>query len=212
MSNPQIQVPQSPRSTPSQVDTFYLTYVDGIDTEKVKHIVNVCNNIIDQVKPKSLYFLISSNGGDVDSGIALYNFLKSLPIRVVMHNIGSIDSIANVVFLAGGDRYASKHTSFLFHGVNMRIKQPVPLGLNQLKEITNKLKISQDKIAGIVSENTSITKEQINKLFEQGKTEGVQFALNKGIISAEKPAKIPKGAPSLGLNYIPPAPIIGNSR
>lgn len=192
-----------PQVASPQVDTFYLSYVDGIDTERVKYVMNVCSNIINQVKPKSLYFLISSNGGDVDPGIALYNFLKSLPLKVVMHNIGSIDSIANVVFLAGKERYASKHTSFLFHGVNLTTKQPVQLGLNQLNEVTSRLKISQDKIAGIVCENTKITRNQIEKLFKEGKTEGVRFALDKKLIDAEKPAEIPLGAPFLSLNFVP---------
>lgn len=119
-----------------------------------------------------------------------------------MHNIGSIDSIANVIFLAGKERYASKHTSFQFHGVNMNIKQPVQLGLNQLKEITGRAEISQDKIAGIVCENTKISKSLITSLFKQGKTEGIKFALNKGIIDAEKSAKIPPGAPFLSLNFV----------
>lgn len=194
---------QNPQQVASpQVDTFYLSYVDGIDTERVKYIMNVCSNIINQVKPKTLYFLISSNGGDVDPGIALYNFLKSLPLKVVMHNIGSIDSIANVVFLAGKERYASKHTSFLFHGVNLTTKQPIQLGLNQLNEVTNRLEISQDKIAGIVCENTKITKTQIKRLFKEGKTEGVRFALDKKLIDAEKSAEIPSGAPFLSLNFI----------
>lgn len=138
MTNSNSTQPQKGQSASAQmpspqVDTFYLSYVDGIDTERVKYIMNTCSNIINQLKPKILYFLISCNGGDVDPGIALYNFLKSLPLKVIMHNIGSIDSIANVVFLAGKERYASKHTSFLFHGVNMNTKQAVQLGLNQLK-------------------------------------------------------------------------------
>lgn len=197
------QTPQTVTPLPTaSVDTFYLSFVDGIDVDRVKYIQNTCANIVDQIKPKKLYFLISSNGGDVDAGIALYNFLKALPLQVIMHNIGSIDSIANVVFLAGKKRYASKHTSFLFHGVNFDIKQPVSLGLNQLEELADRAKISQDKIAGIVCENTKITKAQMTGLFKKGKTEGIKFALSKGIINSEKAAKVPPNAPFLSLNFI----------
>ncbi len=206
LQNPQQQSqgvpPQTAQIPQQQVDTFYLNFVDKIDLERVKYVMNVCSNIVDQVKPKNIYFLFSSNGGDVDAGIDLYNFLKALPARVIMHNIGSIDSIANVVFLAGEERYASKFTSFLFHGVNMNINQPTQLNINQLNEITNRLNTSQEKIAGIVCENTKITKKQIANLFKQGKTEGIKFALDKGIIDAEKSAQIPTGAPFLSLNFI----------
>ncbi|MFH1792609.1 MAG: ATP-dependent Clp protease proteolytic subunit [Patescibacteria group bacterium] len=194
---------QPPQETPPQVDTFYVTYVDIVDVQRVKFIMNACTNILNQVKPKTIYFLISSNGGDVDSGIALYNYLKALPIKIVMHNIGSIDSIANVIFVAGEERYASPHTSFLFHGVNVEIKQPIALALGQLNEITNRIETSHSKIAGIVCQNTKLKKAEIEKLFLEGKTEGIKFALDKGIINAEKSAKIPLGAPSLSINYIP---------
>lgn len=211
------QTPQPPTVAPTQAtpvavtppptDIFYLNFVDSIDIDRVKFVMNACSNIISQINPQptTLYFLISSNGGDVDSGIALYNFLKALPFKIIMHNIGSIDSIANVIFLAGDERYASKHTSFLFHGVALNLTQPVSFGLNQLNEITNRLAISQEKIAGIVCQNTSITKKQIAKLFKEGKTEGTSFALSKGIINAEKPAVVPTGAPFVSLNFVPPS-------
>jgi len=70
-----------------------------------------------QPKPDVLYFLFSSNGGSVNAGIALYNFLRALPVEIIMHNTGSIDSIATVIFLAADKRYAALHSTFLFHGV-----------------------------------------------------------------------------------------------
>lgn len=200
---PSIEVPPEiqPQTSVKQGGVFYLNYVDLVDLERVKFIMNVCSNIIENVKPETLYFLFSSSGGDVDAGIALYNFLKALPVKVIMHNIGSINSIANVVFLAGDERYASKHTTFMFHGVQLNTSQPLQLGLNQLNEIKGQLEGSQEKIAGIVSENTKIKNAEITNLFKEGKTEGVDFALKKGIISAEKEAQIPSGTPFLSLNF-----------
>lgn len=202
-NSPSIELPPDiqTQSSLTQGGVFYLNYVDLIELERVKFIMNVCANIIEKTKPDTLYFLFSSSGGDVDAGIALYNFLKSLPVKVVMHNIGSINSIANVVFLAGKERYASKHTSFLFHGVQLNMVQPTQFNLNQLNEIKGQLDISQEKIAGIVCENTKITKEQISELFQEGKTEGTKFALDKGIIDAEKSAQIPVGSAFLSLNF-----------
>jgi len=62
---------------------------------------------------KDSYLLLSSPGGSVMNGITIYNFLKSLPINLTTHNIGIVDSIANVIFLAGKTRYAVKNSSFL---------------------------------------------------------------------------------------------------
>lgn len=201
--SPSIEVPPDiqPQVDGVQGGVFYLNYVDIIDLERVKFIMNVCATIMENVKPDTLYFLFSSSGGDVDSGIALYNFLKALPAKIVMHNIGSINSIANVIFLAGEERYASKHTSFLFHGVKWTTSQPLEISLNQLLELKSQLDISQEKIAGIVCENTSIKKKEISELFMEGKSEGIDFALAKGIIHEEKSAEIPSDSRFLSLNF-----------
>ena len=41
-----------------------------------------------------------------------------------MHNVGQVDSSANVIFLAADERYASPHTTFLFHGMNYTFSNP----------------------------------------------------------------------------------------
>jgi ATP-dependent protease ClpP protease subunit len=55
--------------------------------------------------------------GRVMNGINIYNVLRGLPAKVVFHNVGNVDSIGNVLFLAGDERYACPHSTFMFHGV-----------------------------------------------------------------------------------------------
>jgi len=78
--------------------TVYVSYYDAITEVKAKALMQACAQIIAQDKPTKLYFLFSSGGGSVDAGVALYNFFHALPLPLVMHNTGTIDSIANVVF------------------------------------------------------------------------------------------------------------------
>ena len=66
-------------------------------------------------------------------GVTLYNYIKSLSVKVVMHNVGLVNSIANVIFLAGNERYAVPHSSFLFHGVGFDIPQPTRLEEKEFK-------------------------------------------------------------------------------
>jgi len=61
---------------------------------------------------EKLCLLISSPGGNVDSGIAICNFLKGLPIEVITHNYGSCDSIAALIFCAGRERYTTTNSRF----------------------------------------------------------------------------------------------------
>jgi ATP-dependent protease ClpP protease subunit len=53
----------------------------------------------------------------VAQGINIYNVLCGMPFKLVTHNVGNVDSIGDVVFLAGETRYACAHSTFMFHGV-----------------------------------------------------------------------------------------------
>lgn len=118
-----------------------------------------------------------------------------------MHNVGTIDSIANVVFVAGEERYAVPHATFLFHGVTLTINtQQTRISLPQLNEVRNRINENHNTIAGIVCGNTKMTEEEIKKLFSEGETKDVEFALEKGIINKVKPAQLPKEALFISIN------------
>lgn len=180
---------------------IYINYVDDISLPKVKGLMGVCNDLVAQHKPDKLYFLLASPGGDVNAGIAFYNFLKAIPVKVVMHNIGTIDSIATVIFTAGDERYANPHTSFLFHGAGMGINQGSVFSLGQLREQVSRLSKDQDKISGIICENTKLNKNEINNLFIEGESKDTFFAKDKGIINDIRMANIPPDSIYITVNF-----------
>jgi ATP-dependent Clp protease protease subunit len=180
--------------------TIFINYVDKIDNIRVKHLIAIISTLIAKEKPDHLYFLISSQGGEVDAGIAFYNWLKCLPVKITMHNIGSIDSIANVIFAAGSKRYANPHSTFLFHGITITLNSPITFTLPIINELRDNIHKNHDKIAGIICENTAMDDKEIKSLFNQGETKDINFALKKGIIDKVKPAQIPKNALFISIN------------
>jgi len=142
---------------------------------------------------KDFYLLLSSPGGSVMNGITIYNFLKSLPINLTTHNIGIVDSIANVIFLAGKTRYAVKNSSFLFHGVGFDINQ----ARFEEKNIKEKLKMiqrDQKLIADIIAEQSQYTQQEIEKMFLEADTRTPEQAKEKGLINDIREVNIPEGA------------------
>jgi ATP-dependent protease ClpP protease subunit len=189
-------------ATPPQppVGTIYVNYFDSINDSKTKALMAICSDIVAKQKPQTIYFLFSSLGGQVNSGITLYNFLRSLPVEIVMHNTGSIDSIANVVFLAASKRYAAKHSSFLFHGINWTFAAGSSLTFSQLKENLSSFEREETKIASIIAERTKMTEADIRELFRQGESKDLTFAINKGVIQEIKDPAVPKDAPLITVN------------
>ncbi|MDD5054777.1 MAG: ATP-dependent Clp protease proteolytic subunit [Candidatus Peribacteraceae bacterium] len=174
--------------------TQYINYFDAIDPVRVKTLMAVITDILNREKPDVLYVLFASGGGNVDAGIVLYNFLKSLPVRLVMHNTGVINSIANVVFMAGAERYAARHSSFLFHGIAAGFATSSLLNLKQMRERVSSLESDERKIVGILSDNCRLSPKTLAGLFDTGEAVSVEFAKENGIIHDIREPNIPKGA------------------
>ncbi len=180
--------------------TFYVNYFDSINDIKVKAVMAIFAEIITKEKPDTIYCLFSSSGGFVEPGISLYNYLRALPVELIMHNTGSIDSIANVIFLAADRRYTAKHSSFMYHGVNWNFAANTSMNRTQLSETLSSIDSSESKISGIITERTKLTTEEIKALFSQGETKDAPFALDKGIINEIRNPTIPKDAPFFSFN------------
>src|SRR5436853_2312339 len=182
---------------------IYINFFDSIDPVKVNKFMKFTTDAIEQHNPTELYYFISSNGGDVDSGFVLHNFLVSLQSRLVitMHNIGTIDSIANIIFLGGQKRYAAPNTAFLFHGVAMNF---IPGGVSRpaIKENLSRLDGMESRMAATISKQSKLTEEEIKLLFHQGESKDVNFALDKELINEIKSPTIPPGAVHLVMSFL----------
>ena len=174
--------------------TIYIHFFDGIEPIKVNRFIQFTAEAIAMHQPTEVYFLLASNGGDVDSGFVLYNYLISLQskLTVIMHNVGTVDSIANVVFASGKQRYAAPNASFLFHGVSMNFNGPQ--NRTALRESLSRLEGMENRIAQTLSKHSKLTEEELTALFLQGEGKDVNFALSKGIIHEIRVPAIPAGA------------------
>ncbi|MFA6148942.1 MAG: ATP-dependent Clp protease proteolytic subunit [bacterium] len=181
--------------------TIYVSYYDSINEQKAKALMALCADIIAQHRPSKLYFLISSTGGSVDAGVALYNYFRALPVPIVMHNTGSIDSIANVIFLAADERYANPNASFLLHGIKWNFNQGASLSWTALQETVSRFKADEARMSGIITARTAILSDELMDLFRQGDSVGLAFAKDKGLIHEIREAKVPVGVPFISCNF-----------
>ena len=112
-----------------------------------------------------------------------------------MHNVGSIDSIANVVFLAGKTRYATPTSVFLLHGISWTFQQGAAFTYSQMQETISRFDAAEQLSARIIGERSKLTAQEVRELFRQGQSKEPQFALDKGLIHAIREVAIPEGVP-----------------
>lgn len=145
-----------------------------------------------------LYLLLNTPGGSVNHGILIFNFLRSLPVKVTTHNVGQVDSIGNVIFVAGTERFATPNSTFLFHGVASG--QWGGLSVQQAHEAISQLENDEQRMTTILRENTGFLARELKAFYRQGKSITPDKAKDKGIIDGIKEVEI---APSTRRVVIP---------
>ena len=149
----------------------------------------------------TVHLLMSTPGGNVTSGITLYNTLRSFPFELVTHNTGNIDSIGNMVFLAGARRYACAGATFMLHGVSFETQVPTRFDQKILQERLAAIKSDQHKISTVLQARTSMTSRQIKKTFLSEATQSADWAISVGIVHEIRPVSLPQGGTIIPLVF-----------
>ena len=103
--------------------------------------------------------LISSPGGDVPSGLALYDVMKSLscPVRTVC--LGTAASMAALLFAAGSRREILPHGRVMIH--DPLITGGAGGSALQMQAVSNRLLESRKELCSILAECTGKSLQQI---------------------------------------------------
>jgi ATP-dependent protease ClpP protease subunit len=144
---------------------------------------------------QEIYLMFSTSGGGVMNGLNLYNVLRALPVNLIIHNVGNVDSIGNAIFLAGAERYACPHSTFMFHGLRFDTNSATKLEEKSLRERLNAVLANQGRIGRIMAERTTLSGAQIRGLFKEAKTKNAEFARTYGIIDDIRDVAIAPGVP-----------------
>jgi ATP-dependent protease ClpP protease subunit len=182
-------------------DTVYVVFSAEINVSTSESLMATLANLVNK-GVQTVYLAISTPGGQVPAGLTLYNVLRALPIRLVTHNTGNVDSIGNAVFLAGSTRYACPYATFMFHGVGFDlVNQTVRLEEKMLRERLADILTNHGRIGAIIEERTRIKKADIRKLFREAQTKDAAFAASSGIIDEIRDFQIPPGGPVISLVF-----------
>jgi ATP-dependent protease ClpP protease subunit len=180
--------------------TVYVSFSAEINANTTESLISVMANLVNQ-RAKEVQLLLSTPGGSVMHGLNLYNVLSGLPFELVTHNVGNVDSIGNAVFLAGSKRYATAHSTFMFHGVGFDVTGQVRLEEKNVREHLDGILSNQKRIGSIITERTSIAEEEVSALFREAQTKDAAFAIRSGIIHEIKDVQISVGGPVISLVF-----------
>lgn len=132
-------------------------------------------------EPIEIY--LSSYGGEIYSGLAIYDAIRASPCDVVIYANGKIMSAGTIIYLAGDVRIAAKHTTFMMHsassGAEGKIKD-MEIDVQEGKRLNG-------VILDILAERTKMKKNWwYRKILSHDSYFDVNQAKEWGLISQEK--------------------------
>lgn len=95
-----------------QTRTVYL--YDAVHTESVENTLLKLDYLA-RISTKPITLNICSPGGSVDSGIALYDFIKSSKVKINTHCSGLAASMGAILLAAGHKRTITKNSRVMIH-------------------------------------------------------------------------------------------------
>lgn len=185
---------------PQNAPLVYISFSAEINPSTTESLIAVMANCAN-AHTRKVYLLLSTPGGQVMNGMNLYNILKGMPFELVTHNAGNVDSIGNVVFLAGKERYATKTATFMFHGVGFEIPPNKRLEEKDCRERLDGILSDQARIGSIVANHTKLSEGEVANLFREAQTKDAKFAVDKGIVHDIRDVQITAGCPIISLVF-----------
>lgn len=148
-----------------------------------------CNEIIKQLlylNQKSdvdcINIYIDSTGGEVQSGLALYEFIRMLNKTTKTIVLASAYSMAAVLFMAGDERLMLKDSSrVMIHDPSFSNRNVAGLKSHEIQTELNELNKCRAKLAKIISERTGKSIKEVYKVTKDDTFFDAEEAISFGI-------------------------------
>lgn len=178
----------------------YISFSAEIAPKTTETLIAV---LTDQVAKgtKEVYLLLSTPGGEVMSGMNVYNVMRAMPYKIITHNVGNVDSIGVAIYLAGAERYACPHTTFMFHGVGFDLGPGMRLEEKFLRERLDSILADQRRIGSIITDHSNLDEGQVDDLFREARTKDADAAKAAGIVHDIRNAEVPAGSTIISLVF-----------
>jgi ATP-dependent Clp protease protease subunit len=161
---------------------IYITGLIGsMPLEVGVELIDVIQQVKKQPQATSFTVHINSEGGVVDTGFDIYNYLRSLQLPIKTVGSGLVASIATVIFMAGDTRILREGTQFMIH---------LPMGgaegtADQVEAYANEIRNAEKKLIDFYKKATNTTDEAIRPLLVNETWLTNDQAINLGFATIE---------------------------
>jgi len=162
--------------------------VDGVDAHTSNELLKQLMYLERQDSDREITIYINSSGGEVISGLAVYDYISMMkaPVRTVC--IGTAASMGAILFLAGGKRQMLPHTRLMIHDPSYSHNDIGGRKPHEIQHELDKLNETREALAKIIADKTGKTLDEIyevtaNDTYYSAK-EAIDFGLATEILDS----------------------------
>ena len=159
----------------------FLSFDTKVDQENVDPFIKTLNSLEKNGSPL-LEIKITSYGGSVSHGLALYDAIRLYPGHTRAIVIGTAASMAAVFLQAFDERWAATHAEITVHNISNTFSLDVLRNDTQQQQKIHELEVSQDLIYAILAKRTNLTLKAVKKLCKEDRAQNAEEALAIGLI------------------------------
>jgi len=175
-------------------ETVYIEFFSTINTESINKLIIEIEEKISKGKDK-FFIIIESSGGSTSEGFRIFNYLEGIDAEIITYNIGSVSSMAFIMFCAGDKRYCSLYSRFTYHKTGYNLSD-FRLDLGNIDVYYQQLEIEKKYIVDILFSiiGKKRAKEIIEKDYLNHTTYTSEQALEYNLVHEIKEKVIPRDA------------------
>lgn len=162
---------------------------EQVDSATTNELLKQLMYLERQDNSKEVTIYINSPGGEVISGLAVYDYISMMksPVRTVC--TGTAASMGAILFLAGKKREMLPHTMLMIHDPSYSHNDIGGRKPHEIQHELDKLNETREALAKIISEKTGKGLDKIYKVTASdtyySAEEAIRFGLATGIMKGE---------------------------
>lgn len=151
---------------------------------------------------KNINVRISSGGGDVFEGVAIYNRLKQHKAKKTVYIDGLAASIASIIALAGDEIIMGEGAMYMIH-----LPWTFAIGnRTDLDNTVNRLLDVEEQMLGIYARKTGLDRSEIRAMLEAETWFDAKEAIEKGFVDSQMEETMPIAASMINAKWISKKP------
>jgi ATP-dependent protease ClpP protease subunit len=190
---PVVPPPQPPSLKDKYPGGCFIGINAAKDRRTMEQLVSICTDAMrNGFDPVML--CMSSIGGFLDQAYYAFNMLEALPIKFVTHNVGSIQSAGNILFLVGDERYAAAGATFFFHQTAFDTQPGQRITEAFASEKLKAIEYDDSRSASVIANKTGKPVESVREWQNTELVMDTAAAIEHGIVHEIRTLSIPANA------------------